>query len=103
LLKNFRKILLLGSYHPDLHFPAYISGYIKQNFKKKIMKHIQMFEAFSMGSQMSFTPEDISKPGDSVFCWNIYSCYPSEGNANDNTDVILDYFKYNYKVFTKQY
>ena len=41
------------------------------------------------------------KPRDSVFCWNIYSCYPSEGNANDNTDVILDYFKYNYKVFTK--
>ena len=43
------------------------------------------------------------KPRDSVFCWNIYSCYPSEGSANDNTDVILDYFKYNYKVFTKQY
>jgi hypothetical protein len=43
------------------------------------------------------------KPRDSVFCWNIYSCYPSEGNVNDNTDVILDYFKYNYKVFTKQY
>jgi hypothetical protein len=43
------------------------------------------------------------KPRDSVFCWNIYSCYPSEGNANDNTDVMLNYFKYNYKVFTKQY
>jgi len=34
------------------------------------MKHVKLFEDFSMGSQMKFKPEDISKPGDTVFCWN---------------------------------
>ena len=34
------------------------------------MKHVKLYEAFSTGSQMKFTPEDISKPGDTVFCWS---------------------------------
>lgn len=37
----------------------------------KKTKHVKLFEDFSSSeSQLGFAPEDISRPGDTVFCWN---------------------------------
>jgi len=57
------------------------------------MKHIQMFEAFSMGSQMSFTPEDISKPGDSVFCWNFEDGWEVALLDSENSEKMYSYLE----------
>lgn len=53
------------------------------------MKNVKLFEAFLMGSQMEFKPEDISKPGDTVFCWNF----------EDGWEVALLDDKYSKKMY----
>jgi len=57
------------------------------------MKHVKLFEDFSMGSQMNFSPEDISKPGDTVFCWNFEDGWEVALLDAENSEKMYSYLK----------